>query len=162
MINMLVEMMLQEEIEKGDLVEFMDDWMEENFNVIPDEQSHQDMAASLVKVRRELTYCALNDLDLPSGSLTLGKLVEFNERNRGNVQQMNQAAKEARMREMAEGGDSSGFEDCSGDDDDSGWSSDSDDDKPAKGKGGGKKNGGGGGGLNDSFEEVVDKKKKRN
>ena len=44
MINQLVELMLQEEIDEDDLVEFMDDWMEENMNVEAIDASHKQMA----------------------------------------------------------------------------------------------------------------------
>jgi len=43
------------------------------------------MAAVLMKVREELSYCAMNDLDLLTGSLTIKKLIAFNEKNRGYV-----------------------------------------------------------------------------
>ena len=81
LINILVELMMSEEIESSDLVDCLDDWMEENFNVLADEISHQQIGAALVNVREELTYCAVNDLDLPSGSLTLQKLHTFNQNN---------------------------------------------------------------------------------
>ena len=37
LINILVELLLQEEIDVGDLVELLDDWMEEHFCVLADE-----------------------------------------------------------------------------------------------------------------------------
>ena len=88
MINQLVELMLQEEIEEDDLVEFMDDWMEENINVEAADQSHKHMAGYLLKVRKELTFCAHNNLDLPSGSKTLNYLMTLNEENRAKMQEM--------------------------------------------------------------------------
>ena len=158
LINMLLQLLMDEDIEKQDLIELLDDHMEEHFNVVADDQSHRDIATLLMKVRNELSFCAQNDLDLPSGSLTIKQLTEFNERNRGNVQIINQAARNAKD------DDSSGFEDnSSGDDDD--WSSDSDDgDGAAKDDKDGKKKGGAAAaskGLDDSFEEVVDKKKRK-
>lgn len=80
---------MDEEIEKQDLVDLIDDWMEEHFSVIADEKSHNDIAALLMKVRNELSFCAQNDIDLPSGSLTIKQLTEFNLKNRGTVQQIN-------------------------------------------------------------------------
>ena len=87
-----------------------------------------------------------------TGSLTLKKLHAFNERNRGNVQQINEAIAAERARQ--EEGDSSGFEDT-----DSDYDEEEKDNQPQpaqKGKGASKKQN-----LDDSFEEVVDKKKKR-
>ena len=78
LINMMADLLMAEEIEAGDLIELLDDWMEEHFCVIADEVSHKQIAETLVKVRDELTFCALNSLDLRSGSLTLTKLLEFN------------------------------------------------------------------------------------
>lgn len=75
LINMLIQLLLNEEIEKSDLVDLIDDWMEEHFSVIADEHSHEEIATALMKVRKELSFCAMNDLDLPSGSLTLEKLI---------------------------------------------------------------------------------------
>lgn len=85
LINILVELLLSEDIEASDLEDCLDDWMEENFCVLADEVSHQEMGRALVNVRSELTYCAVNDLDLSSGSLTLAKLYDFNRGNQGNV-----------------------------------------------------------------------------
>lgn len=87
MINQLVELMLQEEIDEDDLVEFMDDWMEENMNVEALDASHKQMAQYLLKVRKELTFCAHNDLDLNSGSKTLNYLMTLNQANRENMQE---------------------------------------------------------------------------
>ncbi len=71
LINMLTELLLADEIEASELVELLDDWMEENFCVLADESSHRNIADELVKVRKELTFCAVNDLDLPTGSITV-------------------------------------------------------------------------------------------
>lgn len=102
--------------------------MEENFCVLADESSHHTIAENLIKVRKELTFCAVNDFDLPSGSKTIYQLQAFNQANRGTVSQLNQAAREARQKELAEGGDSSGFEDVSEDDEDNNDSSSDDKD----------------------------------
>ena len=88
-----------------------------------------------------------------TGSLTLKKLYAFNERNRGNVQQINEAIAAERARQ--EEGDSSGFEDTSSDYDDE-EEKDNQPQPAQKGQGASKKQN-----LDDSFEEVVDKKKKR-
>ena len=74
--------MLQEEIEEEDLVEFMDDWMALNMNVEAADSSHKYMAQYLLKVRKELTFCAHNNLDLPSGSKTFKYLLKLNETSR--------------------------------------------------------------------------------
>ena len=39
-VNMLTNLLLSEEIMAIDLVDCLDDWMEENFSVLPDESSH--------------------------------------------------------------------------------------------------------------------------
>lgn len=64
-------MLLADEIEASDIVELLDDWMEENFCVLADESSHHTIAENLIKVRKELTFCAVNDFDLPTGSKTI-------------------------------------------------------------------------------------------
>ena len=129
-INILVELLLQEEIEVQDLEDCLDDWMEENFNVLSDEDSNREIGNILYRVRRELTFCAINDIDLPSGSKTVLQLKEFNERNRVNVQEMDEDNRARRGEVDHVGlsdneGSSSGFEENSSSDDDS----DSDDDK---------------------------------
>ena len=48
---MLVHLMLQDEIDKHDLEDCMDDFMEEHFNTIADESSHKEMAETMLKVR---------------------------------------------------------------------------------------------------------------
>lgn len=40
LINMLMELLSAEEVDASDIVELLDDWMEDNFSVIADEQSH--------------------------------------------------------------------------------------------------------------------------
>ena len=40
LINILEELMQSEEIEACDIEDCLDDWMEENFCVLPDETSH--------------------------------------------------------------------------------------------------------------------------
>lgn len=80
LINMLTELLLSEEIDESDIIECLDDFMEENFSVETTDSSHTEIAKYLIRVRKELTFCALNDLDLPSGSATLVKLKKFNDR----------------------------------------------------------------------------------
>lgn len=92
LVNLLAELLMAEEIDPSDIIEFLDDWMEENFAVIPDENSHREIAETLIRVRQELTFCAVNDIEIKSGSLTLQKLHEINERNKPVVSQMNAAA----------------------------------------------------------------------
>lgn len=116
-----------------------------------------------MRVREELTFCAVNDLDVASGSLTLKNLHVFNQRNRGTVSQINQAAIAHRERELqnGDGSDSSGFESCSEDSNED----DSDDGDNNGNKGAQQQQKGGkakaAANLDDSFEEVVDKKKKK-
>ena len=109
-----------DEIEASDIADCMDDWMEENFSVIADEKDHQQIGDTLVQVREELTYCAMEDYDLMSGSVTLQKLQDFNVKNRGNVIEINKATQNSKV-------------DSSDEDDDSGWSSDSDDEDGGQG-----------------------------
>ena len=78
LINMLTKLLGEEEIEADDLEDCMDDFMEEHFSVIADESSHREIANALLRVRKELTFCAVNDLDLPTGSETLEKMKLFN------------------------------------------------------------------------------------
>ena len=78
LINMLTKLLGEEEIEADDLEDCMDDFMEEHFSVIADESSHREIANALLRVRKELTFCAVNDLDLPTGSETIEKLKLFN------------------------------------------------------------------------------------
>jgi hypothetical protein len=85
LVNILTDMLMEEQIEAAEIEECLDDWMEENFSVLADEESHREISEILVKVRRELTFCAVNDLDVPSGSMSLTMLREFNRRNQGNV-----------------------------------------------------------------------------
>jgi hypothetical protein len=80
----------------NDIEECLDDWMEDNFSVLADESSHREIGDALVRVRRELTFCAVKDLDLPTGSLSLIKLREFNNRNQGNVTALNEATRNDR------------------------------------------------------------------
>ena len=84
-INVLVTLLSDDEIEPDDIEDCLDDFMEENFSVIPDESSHREIANVLFRVRKELAFCAMNDLDLPSGSETLMRLIEFNKKNQGQV-----------------------------------------------------------------------------
>ena len=51
LINMIVHLLLANEIDHDDIEDCMDDFMEEHFNVISDEQSHREMAEALLKVR---------------------------------------------------------------------------------------------------------------
>ena len=60
LINILVELLMQEEIDENDLEDCLDDWMEENFSVLADENSHKEIAKKLIKVRKQLTFCAVN------------------------------------------------------------------------------------------------------
>jgi len=62
LVNILTDMLMEEQIEAAEIEECLDDWMEENFSVL-----------------------AVNDLDVPSGSMSLTMLREFNRRNQGNV-----------------------------------------------------------------------------
>ena len=48
---MLVGLLLSDEIDKADLEDCMDDFMESNFNCIADEASHEEMSEMLLKVR---------------------------------------------------------------------------------------------------------------
>ena len=82
LINILVELLMQEDIDENDLEDCLDDWMEENFSVLADENSHKEIGKKLIKVRKQLTYCAINQYDLLSGSKTLYQLREFNSKNR--------------------------------------------------------------------------------
>ena len=85
-----MELMAAEEILPSILVDCLDDWMEETFSVEADERSHHEIAAAICRVREELTFCAVNDLDVSTGSLTLKQLRTFNENNRSNISEMNQ------------------------------------------------------------------------
>lgn len=85
----------------ADIEECLDEFMENNFNTISDEFSHTEMAHQILRVRHELTFCAQNDLDMPSGSSTLNGLREFNSKNQGNLDQMSQYMKQKRE-EMGE------------------------------------------------------------
>ena len=51
LINMVVHLLLANEIDKDDLEDCMDDYMEQHFNVISDESSHKEMAEVMLKVR---------------------------------------------------------------------------------------------------------------
>lgn len=86
-------MLMEEQIEATDIEDQLDEWMEENFSVLADEESHREIGEILIKVRRELTFCATNDLDVPSGSMSLIMLREFNRRNQGNVSMLNEATR---------------------------------------------------------------------
>lgn len=52
LINILVELLLSEDIDASDLEDCLDDWMEENFSVLADEQSHKEIGRKLVQVRK--------------------------------------------------------------------------------------------------------------
>ena len=60
LINIIVELLMQEDIDENDLEDCLDDWMEENFSVLADENSHKEIGKKLIKVRKQLTYCAIN------------------------------------------------------------------------------------------------------
>jgi hypothetical protein len=93
LINMLVTLLVSDEVDVDDLEDCMDDFMEEHFNVLADEVSHKEMAEALVKVRRQLAFCAKSEYDLPSGSEELNSLRAFNAKNRTNVDQMSKCMK---------------------------------------------------------------------
>lgn len=90
---MIVHLLLANEIDHDDIEDCMDDFMEEHFNVISDEQSHREMAEALLKVRQQLTFSAKNEYDLPSGSDELNKLRAFNAKNMTNVGEMSKYMK---------------------------------------------------------------------
>lgn len=91
LINMLAELLLSEDVDETDIIELLDDWMEENFSVETTDSSHTEIAKYLLRVRKELTFCALNDLDLPSGSKTLFTLKKFNDKMQGNAERVREA-----------------------------------------------------------------------
>ena len=97
LINMLVSLLLADEIDKSDIEDCMDDFMETNFNVIADESSHREMGEVMVKVREQLTFCAKNEYDLPSGSEELNKLRAFNAKNMTNVEDMSKYMKQKKQ-----------------------------------------------------------------
>ena len=82
---MLVTLLLGDEIELDELEACMDDFMEENFSVLSDEESHREIAEALIKVRQQLIFCSKNEYDLPSGSEELNRMRAFNARNMKNV-----------------------------------------------------------------------------
>ena len=90
--------------------ECLDDFMETNFNTLADDFSHTEMGHQLLRVRDELTFCAKNDLDLPSGSATLNSLREFNRKNAGNLDQMSEYMKQKKVEMDQQGSDSDDFE----------------------------------------------------
>ncbi len=55
LINMIVHLLLADEIDKDDLEDCMDDFMETHFNVIADETSHKEMAEGMLKVMEAKT-----------------------------------------------------------------------------------------------------------
>lgn len=155
LINMLVHLMLQDEIDKHDLEDCMDDFMEEHFNTIADESSHKEMAETMLKVRQQLIYCSQNEYDLPSGSEELLQLRAFNAKNMTNVEGMSKYMKQKKQEMDENGSDDSGFEtieEYSAVDDDGSDDDMEEDDEQDKGK---KKS------NDDSFEEVVEKKRRR-
>ena len=102
--------MLAEEIEANDIEECLDDFMEKHFSVLADETSHREIATKLYKVRRELTFCAVNDYELIKGSLMLNSLLAFNKANQQNVAAMSDYMKQKKAENDEVGSDSSGFE----------------------------------------------------
>ena len=50
-INTLVTLLYEDDIEVDDLEDCLDDFMEENFSVMPDEFSHKEIAVALMRVR---------------------------------------------------------------------------------------------------------------
>ena len=87
-IEMLIDLMLAEDIEQQDIVDCLDDWMNFNFNIESDPDSHKEIAEILLKIRVELVACVQNEKALSTGSDELNKLRAFNEKNRGTVEEM--------------------------------------------------------------------------
>lgn len=110
LVNMLVQLMLAEEIESNDIEELLDDFMEKHFSVLADETSHREIATKLYKVRRELTFCAVNDFEMIRGSAMLNSLLDFNRANQQNVAAMSDYMKKKKAENDEVGSDSSGFE----------------------------------------------------
>ena len=112
-IEELVELLTEEEVEVVDIEEALDEFMMTNFHTLSDEFSHTEMAIQMLRVRHELTFCAKNDLDMPSGSATLNGLREFNRKNQGQLETMSEYMKQKRE-EIGESS-SDGFESLAGD-----------------------------------------------
>lgn len=111
-IEELIELLSEEEVCIEDVEECLDEFMETNFNTLSDEFSHTEMAHQLINVRHELTFCAKNDYDMLSGSITLNSLREFNKKNLTNLNQMSEYMKQKKQ-EIDQAGsdsDSDGFE----------------------------------------------------
>ena len=69
----------------------------------------------------------MNDLDLPTGSITLKKMIEFNQKNQGNLIEISKYTQEKKKDIKANAGDSESdkeednsddYEDCSDSDSD--------------------------------------------
>ena len=109
-IEMLIDLMMAEEIEQQDIVDCLDDWMSDNFNVESDPHSHKEIAEILIKIRTELVACVQSEASMRTGSEELNKLRDLNEKNRGTVAEMSKFCQEKKKQMDEEGSDSSGFE----------------------------------------------------
>ena len=69
------------------------------------------MGEILVKVRQEITECAHNNVDMMT-SIEIQKLLEFNQKNQGNLESINKLAQEQATDLVSE---SDGFESICGD-----------------------------------------------
>lgn len=96
LIDAILELMMEDKVDAHDVEELVDQYMWGNFTTNQEDDDHQEMGEILIEVRTQLIDCAHNDKDM-SKIPKLLELIEFNDKNRGQLDEIEKLAKQQQM-----------------------------------------------------------------